>query len=121
MTPPTLAAWLPAAVDPAPGAHAQVMRSIVGYLTVRGYRDMFVDAGFGRAVELSDEGAGVETLLGALPVDAPGRVGLVGEPDTIEARIAAYAEAGLDEIAVYPSTDGDPGGERTLTALGRLL
>jgi len=32
-------------------------------------------------------------------------------------RLAEYAEAGLDEVAIVPATAGDPGGERTLTAL----
>src|SRR5690606_8542288 len=65
-TPPRLAAWLPAAIDPVPTAVTQMNRSIVGYLTVPGYSDMFVATGFGRAVELAAEGAGHETLLSAL-------------------------------------------------------
>jgi hypothetical protein len=41
----------------------------------------------------------------------------VGDASIVRARIDAYAAAGLDEIAVVPATAGDPGGERTLTAL----
>lgn len=119
-TPPRLVAWLPAAIDPAPPAVTQVQRSIVGYLTVRGYSDMFSAAGFDRAVQLAAGGAGKEELLSALPVDAAAKVGLVGDPDTVESRLAAYADAGLDELAVYPATAGDPAGERTLTALARM-
>ncbi|MFE0475605.1 hypothetical protein ACFW2V_28780 [Streptomyces sp. NPDC058947] len=41
----------------------------------------------------------------------------MGDAATVRARVAAYAEAGLDEIALVPATAGDPAGERTLTAL----
>ncbi|MGQ4364977.1 hypothetical protein ACN6LD_007876, partial [Streptomyces sp. SAS_272] len=54
----------------------------------------------------------------ALPAAAPATVGLVGDLDAVRARIDDYARAGLDEIALVPATDGDPAGERTLTALG---
>jgi alkanesulfonate monooxygenase SsuD/methylene tetrahydromethanopterin reductase-like flavin-dependent oxidoreductase (luciferase family) len=68
-------------------------------------------------VELAASGADRETLVRALPAAAPGTVGLVGDLDAVRARVDAYAEAGLDEIALVPATAGDPGGERTLTAL----
>ncbi|MCW8380874.1 LLM class flavin-dependent oxidoreductase [Streptomyces justiciae] len=116
-TPPPLAAWLPAAVDPVPESLAQVLGSIAGYLTVPGYREVFAEAGFGEAVTLAASGADRETLLRALPPEAAGTVGLVGDLDAVRARIDAYAEAGLDEIALVPATAGDPAGERTLTAL----
>jgi probable F420-dependent oxidoreductase len=116
-TPPKLASWLPAAVAPDPESLTQILRSIVGYLTVPGYSDMFVAAGLGEAVELAAGGADRDTLLRALPAEAAGTVGLVGDLDAVRARIDAYAEAGLDEIALVPATAGDPGGERTLTAI----
>ncbi|WP_406491909.1 LLM class F420-dependent oxidoreductase [Streptomyces sp. NBC_01604] len=116
-TPPTLAAWLPAAVDPEPESLAQVLASIAGYLTVPGYSDMFTAAGLGEAVQLAAAGADRDTLVRALPPKAAGAVGLVGDLDAVRARIDAYAEAGLDEIALVPATAGDPAGERTLTAL----
>ncbi|MFD4558498.1 LLM class F420-dependent oxidoreductase [Streptomyces sp. NPDC058469] len=116
-TPPRLAAWLPTAVDPEPESLTQVLRSIVGYLTVPGYSDVFAEAGFGEAVELARSGADPGTLVAALPPEAAHTVALVGDAATVRARIDAYAEAGLDEIAVVPATAGDPGGERTLTAL----
>lgn len=116
-TPPVLAAWLPAAVDPEPVALIQVLGSIAGYLTVPGYREVFADAGFGEAVELAAAGADRAVLVRALPLAAAATVGLVGGLDAVRARIDAYAEAGLDEIALVPATAGDPAGERTLTAL----
>lgn len=119
-TPPPLAAWIPAAVDPTPRDYEQLMRGIVGYLTVRGYSDMFTDAGFGDAVAAASHGASTGELLRMLPPEAAGMVGLVGDVGTVGARLEAYAAAGLDEIAVYPATAGDWGGERTLTALAEL-
>jgi alkanesulfonate monooxygenase SsuD/methylene tetrahydromethanopterin reductase-like flavin-dependent oxidoreductase (luciferase family) len=116
-TPPTLAAWLPAAVDPEPESLAQVLRSVAGYLTVPGYSDVFTAAGFGEAVQLAATGAGPDVLVRALPAEAAGTVGLVGDADAVRARVDAYAEAGLDEIALVPATAGDPAGERTLRAL----
>ncbi|NUP38261.1 MAG: LLM class flavin-dependent oxidoreductase, partial [Streptomyces sp.] len=116
-TPPTLAAWLPAAVDPEPETLTQVLRSVAGYLTVPGYSDVFTAAGFGEAVQLAATGADPDRLVRALPPEAAGTVGLVGDRDAVRARIDAYAEAGLDEIALVPATAGDPAGERTLEAL----
>ncbi|MGP4047984.1 LLM class F420-dependent oxidoreductase [Streptomyces sp. 2A115] len=116
-TPPRLAAWLPAAVDPEPESLTQILRSVVGYLTVPGYSDMFAAAGFGEAVELARSGADSDTLLARLPLEAASTVALVGDAATVRARIDAYATAGLDEIAVVPATAADPAGERTLTAL----
>lgn len=115
--PPRLAAWLPAAVDPHPDSYAQIRESIVGYLTVRGYSEMFTAAGFGTAVDMARAGVSRGELLAALPSEAVATVGLVGDAEAVRARMGEYASAGLDEIAILPATAGDVGGERTLTAL----
>jgi probable F420-dependent oxidoreductase len=109
---PRLAAWIPAAVDPDPELYAQIMQSLVGYLEVAGYDEMFTAAGFGKAVEMAHAGASREDLLSALPPEAEAMVGLVGDADSIGARLEAYA-VGLDEVVLIPATAGDPGGERT--------
>ncbi|OLF07987.1 LLM class F420-dependent oxidoreductase [Actinophytocola xinjiangensis] len=114
---PRLAAWLPAAVDPDDASLDQLRRSVVGYFPVQGYREVFLGAGFGAAIGLFDAGAPRDEVLAALPDDAATTVGLVGSADTVRARLATYAEAGLDEVALVPATAGDPAGERTLTAL----
>jgi probable F420-dependent oxidoreductase len=113
---PMLAAWIPAAVDPAPESRTQIMESLVGYLAVAGYDEMFAAAGFGKAVQMAHVGAGRDELLSALPPEAAASVGLVGDAGAIGARLDAYAAA-LDEVVLVPATAGDPGGERTLTAL----
>ncbi len=120
-TPPRLAAWLPAAIDPNEASNTQLLRSIIGYFPVRGYREVFQAAGFGAAIELAESGAQPDRVLAALPEDAARAVGLVGDLDTVRARIAEYADAGLDEIAVLPATAGDAAGERTLTALASIV
>ncbi|HTF46622.1 MAG TPA: LLM class F420-dependent oxidoreductase [Pseudonocardia sp.] len=117
---PKLAAWIPAAVDPDPASTAQIMQSLAGYLEVAGYGEMFTAAGLGDAVRLAQAGADRDQLLAALPEEAAGRIGLVGDPDTVNKRLGAYADAGLDEVVLVPATDGDPGGERTLTALAKF-
>lgn len=118
---PRLAAWLPAAVDPDDASYAQLMRAVVGYFPVRGYREVFQRAGFGGAIELAERGADLDDVLAALPEHAARTVGLVGDLDAVRSRLAEYAAAGLDEVAVVPATAGDPAGERTLTALAPLL
>jgi probable F420-dependent oxidoreductase len=113
---PSLAAWIPAAVDPDPDSYSQIMRTLAGYLGVAGYAEMFIAAGFGKAVELARSGAAPDDLLSALPPEAAAIVGLVGDARAVSGRLEAYAEA-LDEVVLVPATAGDPGGERTLTAL----
>jgi probable F420-dependent oxidoreductase len=120
-TPPRLAAWLPAAIDPDQASSTQLLRSVIGYFPVRGYREVFQAAGFGAAIDLAESGAEPDRVLAALPDGAERAVGLVGDLDTVRARIAEYAAAGLDEIAILPATAGDPDGERTLTALASTV
>jgi probable F420-dependent oxidoreductase len=48
---PSLVAWLPTAVEPDRDSTAQLLRGVAGYLSVRGYREMFLSAGFDRPVE----------------------------------------------------------------------
>lgn len=119
--PPVLAAWLPAAVEAQPGAEDQILTSIVGYLAVPGYSDMFEAAGFGEAVERARAGAEKSELLDLLPAGAASELGLVGALEEVRSRLDMYSAAGLDEVAIVPATAGDPSGERTMTALASLL
>jgi probable F420-dependent oxidoreductase len=117
---PTLAAWLPAAIDPSLEALDEIGRTVAGYLTVAGYREMFLEAGFEKAVEAAGSGGGVDAVPNLLPDEGPALVGLVGDVGDVASRIDEYARAGLDEIAIVPVTAGDPGGERTLRAVREL-
>lgn len=114
---PRLAAWLPAAVDPVPESYAQLIWSVVPFLTAPGYSANLAEAGFAQAVELAHGGTSPRELLTALPLELAGTIGLAGDDTAVRARLAEYADAGVDEVAVVPVTGGDPGGERTLTAL----
>ena len=115
--PPRLAAWLPAAVDPTDAAYTQILESIAGYLSVHGYAETFTAAGYGLAVERARAGATLEERVAALPREAAHMIGLVGDADSARTRLRDYADAGLDEIAILPTTSGDNHGRRTLTAL----
>jgi alkanesulfonate monooxygenase SsuD/methylene tetrahydromethanopterin reductase-like flavin-dependent oxidoreductase (luciferase family) len=55
--------------------------------------------------------------LDAVPIELIDAVGLVGSADHIVRRIAAYREAGVDDVCVVPATAGDDAGRRTLAAL----
>lgn len=50
---PRLAAWMPAAVDPAPESYAQLIWGLVPYLSAPGYSANLAAAGFSDAVELA--------------------------------------------------------------------
>jgi hypothetical protein len=53
-----------------------------------------------------------------IPPDAVGHVSLAGDGKAMRARLAEYADAGVDEAALVPgSSDADPAGVATLTAL----
>jgi probable F420-dependent oxidoreductase len=117
---PRLAAWMPAAVDPVPESYAQLIWGLVPYLSAPGYADNLAAAGFSDAVRLARGGTAPRELLTALPLELAGTIGLAGDTAAVRSRLAAYADAGVDEVAVVPVTGGDPGGERTLTAIREL-
>ncbi|MCZ4098822.1 LLM class F420-dependent oxidoreductase [Streptomyces sp. SID13666] len=115
---PRVAAWVTAAVDPSPEAVEQLRRGVVGYLAAPGYAEMFIEAGFGDVVEFARSRPHPRELLAAVPAELTAAVGLVGDLGAVRARLAEYAAAGVDEVAVVASsTDADPGGERTLALL----
>lgn len=119
--PPKLAAWMPAAIDPVPESYAQLIWGIVPYLSAPGYSRNLAIAGFSDAVELARKGTAPRELLTALPLELAGTIGLAGDATAVRSRLAAYADAGVDEVAVVPVTGGDPGGERTLTAIREIV
>ena len=114
---PRLAVWLAAAVDPAPQAIDQLRRAMVAYAAAPGYGEMFENAGYGGVVALARRRVHPNELLAAVPADLCRAVALVGSRSDLEARIARYAAAGADEVAIVPVTAADDGGERTLRAL----
>jgi probable F420-dependent oxidoreductase len=115
---PPVAAWVAAAADPSPAAIEQLRRGLVAYLPVPGYSEMFAEAGFADVVAFARTGPHPRELLAAIPPEIVSHVSLVGNQTAIEARLADYADAGVDEVAIVPgSTDADPAGAATLGAL----
>ncbi|WP_101790811.1 LLM class F420-dependent oxidoreductase [Nonomuraea indica] len=108
-------AWVTAAADPDREAVDRVRRAVVGYLPAPGYGEMFAEAGFGDVVAFARTRPHPRDLLAAVPDELVASVALLGDP---REQLAAYAAAGVDEVAIVPvSTDRDPGGAGTLQAL----
>ncbi|GII82842.1 LLM class F420-dependent oxidoreductase [Sphaerisporangium siamense] len=113
-----VAAWVVAAVDPDPAAVEQVRRGVLPYLAAPGYGEMFAEAGFADIVAYARTRPHPRDLLPAIPDELLESVALLGDSVEIMDRLDAYAEAGVDEVALVPvSTDTDPYGETTLKAL----
>jgi probable F420-dependent oxidoreductase len=130
---PPVAVWLAAVVGPgvagsggaglgaeSPGAGGveQLRRGLVAYLPAPGYGEMFAEAGFGDVVRFARTRPHPGELLAAIPAELTGHVSLVGDEPAVRARLAEYASAGVDEVALVPgSSAADPAGVATLTAL----
>jgi len=120
---PQVAVWLATVVDPAEAGPVvesveQLRRGLVAYLSAPGYGEMFAEAGFGDVVRLARTRPHPGELLAAIPAELTGHVSLVGDQGAVRARLAEYASAGVDEVALVPgSSDADPAGVATLTAL----
>ena len=115
---PPVAVWLATAVDPSEAGLEQLRRGLVAYLSAPGYGEMFAEAGFGELVRFARTRPHPGELLAATPAELTGHVSLVGDQHAVRARLAEYAGAGVDEVALVPgSSDADPAGVATLTAL----
>ncbi|GAA0954882.1 LLM class F420-dependent oxidoreductase [Actinocorallia libanotica] len=118
---PQVTAWVTAAHGDDPEAVDQIRRGVVGYLAAPGYGEMFIEAGFGDLVAFARTRPHPKDLLAAVPRELIASVGLLGGDEEVRAQLAAYAEAGVDEVAVVPaSVDGDLGGRATLQNLLRV-
>lgn len=125
---PQVAVWLatvvapseagPVAESPVAESMEQLRRGLVAYLSAPGYGEMFTEAGFGDVVRFARTRPHPGELLAAIPAELTGHVSLVGDQRAVRARLAEYASAGVDEVALVPgSSDADPAGVATLTAL----
>ena len=115
---PRVAAWVAALVDPSDASVEQLRRGLVAYLPAPGYGEMFAEAGFADVVRFARTGPHPAELLAAIPPEIVGHVSLAGSVQAVQARLAEYADAGVDEIALVPgSCDADPAGVGTLTSL----
>jgi alkanesulfonate monooxygenase SsuD/methylene tetrahydromethanopterin reductase-like flavin-dependent oxidoreductase (luciferase family) len=120
-----VAVWLaatavPAGATPENPAVEQLRRGLVAYLAAPGYAEMFTEAGFGDVVRYARTRPHPAGLLAAVPAELTGHVSLVGDEPAIRARLAEYAAAGVDEVALVPgSSDADPAGAGTLAVLAQ--
>jgi probable F420-dependent oxidoreductase len=115
---PPVAVWLAAVVDPSRPGIEQLRRGLVSYLSAPGYGEMFAEAGFGDLVRFARSGPHPGELLAAIPAELTGHVSLVGTERAVRARLTEYADAGVAEVVLVPgSSEADPAGVRTLTAL----
>jgi probable F420-dependent oxidoreductase len=115
---PPVAAWVSAIVDPSPAGIEQLRRGLVAYLAAPGYAEMFTEAGFGDVVRYAHTRPHPRDLLAAVPAEIVGHVSATGDLGAVRARLADYAAAGVDEVAlVAGSCDADPAGTATLAAL----
>jgi probable F420-dependent oxidoreductase len=114
---PPLAVWLAAALDPGPAALAQLARQVCVYLAPPGYGEMFREAGFDALVTRARAGEPQTTLARDVPRELLAAVAALGDRDALRRRLAEYASAGADQIAIVPVTAEDPAGSRLLAAL----
>nr|WP_042179694.1 LLM class F420-dependent oxidoreductase [Kibdelosporangium sp. MJ126-NF4]CEL13974.1 L-fuco-beta-pyranose dehydrogenase [Kibdelosporangium sp. MJ126-NF4]CTQ88343.1 L-fuco-beta-pyranose dehydrogenase (EC 1.1.1.122) [Kibdelosporangium sp. MJ126-NF4] len=116
-TPPKLAVWLSAAVDPGPASISQLAGQLAVYLKPPGYGEMFTELGYGELVRRARAGESYATLARDLPAELLARVCAIGTVDQVKDRIAKYHLAGADHVALVPCTAEDPAGSSVLSAL----
>jgi alkanesulfonate monooxygenase SsuD/methylene tetrahydromethanopterin reductase-like flavin-dependent oxidoreductase (luciferase family) len=115
---PPVAARVAASVDPSAEGIEQLRRGLVSYMSAPGYGEMFAEAGFGEVVRFARRRPHPGELLAAIPPEIVSHVSLAGDEQAVRARLAEYASAGVDEIALVPgSSEADPAGVATLTVL----
>jgi probable F420-dependent oxidoreductase len=115
---PPVAAWVAASVDPSAEGIEQLRRGLVSYISAPGYGEMFAEAGFGEVVRFARTRPHPGELLAAIPPEIVSHVSLAGDEQAVRARLAEYADAGVDDIALVPgSSEADPAGVATLTTL----
>ena len=87
-------------------------------MSAPGYGEMFAEAGFGEVVRFARRRPHPGELLAAILPEIVSHVSLAGDEQTVRARLAEYASAGVDEIVLVPgSSEADPAGVATLTVL----
>lgn len=116
---PRLAVWVPVALDPGSATLHQMASQIALYLRPPGYGEMFAALGFGTLVDDARRGRPRLELASTIPRELLAAVGAIGSEDEIAARIAAYHEAGADDVAIVPATAEDAAGARLLSAVSR--
>jgi probable F420-dependent oxidoreductase len=118
-TPPRLAVWILAALEPGPETLRQAAAQTTVYLSPPGYGEMFSALGYSSLVERARAGESRKDLAAAIPASLIASVGAVGSKTEVLARIAEFHAAGADHVGIVPPTAEDPCGARLLAELGR--
>ncbi len=118
---PRLAVWVPVALEPGAATIRQLASQIAVYLRPPGYGEMFAALGFGALVDDARRGRARAALAGAIPFELLAAVGAIGSAAEIRTQIAAFHDAGADEVAVVPATAEDAAGRRILALLARII
>lgn len=114
---PSLAVWLPCAVNPSRETIDQLKWAMVSYVGAPGYSDMMIEAGFKELVELARTRPHPKEVLKAMPDELISAISLLGSESEIDDQMRAYSTVGADEIGLLPATAGDPAALKTLSAL----
>ena len=114
---PPLVVWVAVAIDPDDAAWTQLARQLVVYVGAKGYGEMFTEAGFGDVVAFARGGASAKDVAMRIPRELIAAVAAVGDREMVTVRLAAFAAAGADVVALVPVTASDPGGSRVFAAL----
>ena len=119
--------WQPVAFGPttelSDESRRQVAAQLSAYLAAPGYRDLFIEAGAPDLVQRAIAGEPRAGLAGELSPDVLRQFVPTAswqDPTSIASALERRFAAGIDEIAIVPSTAGDPGAERTVAALADL-
>jgi probable F420-dependent oxidoreductase len=116
-TPPRLAVWVPAALEPGDDARAQIAAQLAIYLAPPGYGEMFSELGFPDLVRRARDGESRSELASRIPAELLEHVCALGPAESLAARVNEYHDAGADVVGIAPSTAEDPGGRRLFTAV----
>lgn len=116
-TPPQLAVWVAAALDPGEAARTQLADQVAIYLAPPGYGEMFARLGFEDLVRRARAGAPRAELASGITTDLLERICALGTAATLTARIEDYFDSGADVVGVVPSTAEDPAGRAVLSAV----
>ncbi|WP_439658885.1 LLM class F420-dependent oxidoreductase [Lentzea sp. HUAS TT2] len=121
VSPPPLAVWIPAALDPGPATLQQLRAQLSVYLSPPGYGEMFTALGHGPLVEQARAGKPRAELAQAIPTDLIEAVGAIGSAKDIANRVTEYFDAGAGHVGLVPATAEDPAGRNLLATLSPLL
>jgi len=116
---PRLAVWVPTALDPGPGALAQLRGQLAVYLGAPGYGELFTKLGFGELVQRARAGEARGELAARIPHELVARIGAIGSAGEIGAQITAFHDSGAEHVALVPSTAEDTGAKKVLDGLAR--